>query len=316
MTKDFPRKLVLGTAVNATLDQWDSGQAQHVIETALLEGFRRFDTSALYGGGLAEERLGEVLRSTAYPGVRITTKCGRYRAYGAQPANQGGTTDWRDYSASATRLSVERSIERLGVARLDAVFIHDPEGHFDEALEGAYPALRDLQGEGLIAKVGVATNFISTLQVLMQRASFDTFMLANSHSLLDPASARDVLNSASQGHIEAHIAGPFLSGILATGSAGSLSYRYGTADSTVIRAVARLEAIAAKWQVLLRHCALQFLLRDEHVHSVVLGASTADQVADSVALARTELPDGFWADVQDARGSIQKLVSGDKDATP
>ncbi len=289
-------KISMGTATLGNSTKVSNEDANSILQQAYKGGVRYFDTSALYGGGIAEERLGFFLHNFSYPDLRVTTKCGRYREHGAPPAHKGGTTDWHDYGRDATLRSVERSIVRLGDNRIDVVFIHDPDSHLASALDGAYHVLQDLKSEGVIGGVGLATNHVSTAQNFLANATFDALMLANSFSLLAPSLAKPVLSSAREQKVQVFIAGVFQSGILANGSQGELQFKYKKATDDVIASVQALESLCADYKVELKQVAMAFCARDSSVDFLTLGAESEQQVRENLFCLTKSIPNNFWDD--------------------
>lgn len=121
-------------------------EALALLDLAWDLGINLLDTAPAYGE--SEERLGRLLRQCRRDWV-IVTKVGEEFHHGVSRF---------DFSAAATRASVERSLRRLGVATLDAVLIHSSGA--DQAIleqEAALPTLRDLQKAGLVRAVGMST---------------------------------------------------------------------------------------------------------------------------------------------------------------
>ena len=303
------RRIGLGVAAFHNEADWQQGQAVATLRTAWDCGLRLFDTSALYGGGVTEEGLGRFLHEEGDGTGRATTKCGRFRDHGAPAPRDGGTTDWRDYGRAATRRSVERSLARLGEGCIETVFIHDPDDHMAEALDGAYRVLRDMAGQGLIGGVGVATNNARTAAAMLERAPFDAVMLANTHSVLDPAAAAQVLAAAREFGTRVFVAGVFLSGILASGTAGKARYRYRAPHKALRERVARLEALAARHGTNLRALALGFVARDAAVDVITLGASRPEQLSQSLDDLAHPLPDALWNALEECEEREQTRFS-------
>ena len=301
--------LALGVAAFSAPEDWSCGRARDVLCAACGDGIRRFDTSALYGGGVSEEGLGRFLHASDDPGIRVTTKCGRYRRYGAPAPNKSGAPDWYDYSREATLASVERSVSRLGDGRIDIVFIHDPDNHMAEALGGAYSALRELKDQGVIGGVGIATNFAATARAMLEQVSFDALMLANSYSILDPWTAAKALELARKSGARTCIAGAYLSGILATGLSGSRSYRYALAPSDVQAAVGELEVACRGHAISLKQLTLACLMRNRLVDCVTLGASSAEQIRESIGYAGKPISDDVWSDIRKAQAVNKRSLA-------
>src|SRR6185312_4763386 len=144
-------------------------------------------------------------------------------------------------SRAATRASIERSLERLGVAHIDVVHLHDVEDHLDACLE-AYAELEALRLEHKVAMIGIGSNLVAPVATLIGRERFDAFLLAGRYTLLDDSGAALIADAARRGI--AVIA--FNSGILARWPQPAPSYGYRPAPPAVVERTARIAAIATR----------------------------------------------------------------------
>lgn len=284
-------RLGLGTAPLAGLYEPVTEQAAAgVVESALAAGIRLFDTAPLYGYGDAERRLGRALT----PGVRddlvVATKVGRL-LHSDQAVF--------DFSYTGVMRSVEESLERLGLDRVDLLHIHDPDGHFDEALSGAFKALDELRAQGTIGAVGAGMNQAPMLVDLARRATFDCFLLAGRYTLLDQSGLDELLPLCASRGIGVIIGGVYNSGVLADPH-HSPRYDYGPAASSVIDRALAFEAVCERHSVPLRAAAIQFPFGHPAVASVLSGARSVAEVEDNVAMVTWPIPDGLWADLRSA----------------
>ncbi len=180
--------------------------AQRAIEAAWDAGIRYFDTAPLYGFGLSEQRLGAVLRTKPREEFVISTKVGRLLRAGA--AAEPGQA-WKgtppvnpvfDFSYDATMRSVDESLNRLRLDRVDVLLIHDPDQHFEQALTGAYRALDRLRAEGTVRAIGAGMNQAEMLARFAREADFDCFLVATRCSIAAPrwSCCRCVSNAESR----------------------------------------------------------------------------------------------------------------------
>ncbi len=287
------------------------------IETgmrALALGITLVDTAPLYGHGLAEHRLGTVLRRGATAETVVQTKVGRLLV----PPPGGRTTPSRyvgglpfdvvhDYGYDATMRSVEHSLLRLGRARLDTVLIHDadPMTHgpiegpkrFAEAMAGAHAALDKLRGEGTIRGFGVGMNDATTAAMFLREGDFDCILLAGRYSLLDQSALMDVLPLAARKGVGVMLGGVFNSGILATGAIAGAKHDYLDAPPEVLARVRAIERVCLANGVPLAVAALHFCLGAPAVASLVLGAATPCEVERNVAALSVDVPNALWRDL-------------------
>src|SRR5437879_5597157 len=204
--------------------------AHRVVEAAWSAGIRFFDTAPQYGNGLAEQRLGAVLGTKPRDQFVLATKVGRLLRAGAPPQSETFPDPPRrnplfGLPYDGVMRSVEESVARLGIDRIDILHIHDPDEHFAEALAGAYPALDRLRSEGTIKAVGAGMNQAEMLARLAREANFDCFLLAGRYTVLDQVGLKELLPLCVERGIAIIAGGVFNSGILADPRPGT-HYNY------------------------------------------------------------------------------------------
>jgi D-threo-aldose 1-dehydrogenase len=293
--------------------------AGDVLQAALADGCCTFDTAPHYGHGLSEHRFGRALRPLPREALTISSKVGRLLTPDAStPRAQHGFVDilpfrqhW-DYSASGIRRSVEDSLQRLGLARLDAVFIHDCDRacHGDaypavvaQVVADAIPELQRMKREGLLQAIGLGVNDAQVCLDVLKRAELDCLLLAGRYTLLDQAGLPELLPLCAARGIRIAIGGVFNSGILATGvrAVGERPvFNYAPAGQDWIERTRRIEEICENFDVPLRAAALQFPLAHPSVAIVLVGAHHRDQWADAVAMMRRPVPHAFWRALKQA----------------
>lgn len=287
--------------------------AHSAIEAAWDVGIRTFDTAPLYGLGLSETRLGRVLRGKPRDTFALSTKVGRLldpdaAALDAQHSYVGvaGRRVRFDYSADAARRSVEDSLHRLGLSRVDAVLIHDPaedthgpawRARFDEAMEGAAPALTRLREEGVIRAWGLGVNDVAPCLLALERADPDLFLIAGRYSLLDGRAADFLIPACAARGVSLMIGGPYNSGLLAGGS----TYDYKPAPPDLIARRDRIARICECHGVPLRAAALRFCAAPDTVACVIPGARSPAEVEDNARMLRHPVPPALWADLRAER---------------
>ncbi len=296
----WPR-LGLGCASLGAPDLSDA-DAERVIATAITRGIRFFDVAPLYGGGLAEERPGRALAALPRDGYVLCTKVGVTRPYGQPPMPAGATRrrlfDVWDYSAAATRASVAKSLERLCTDRVDVLDLHDGEDHLDTCLD-AYAELARLRDAGIVGAIGIGSNLVAPVQRLLDRARFDAFLLAGRYTLLD-ASGRALIDAAHARGIAAIAGGVFNSGVLAAWPQPAPTFGYQSAGAVVVERTARVAAVCARHGVPLAAAALQFVLANPAITTVLLGPRTTAELEASLAAVEHRIAPSFWLELVDA----------------
>ncbi len=291
----------LGTAPLGGLFEAVSDEtAGATIELAWDRGIRFFDTAPLYGLGLSEQRLGRFLAGKPRDDFVLATKVGRLLRADAPP--DPGQPHWRgvppvnpvwDFSYDGVLRSVDESLERLGLDRIDVLHIHDPDDHYDGALAGAYRALDRLRAEGVVAAIGAGMNQVEMLLDFAREADFDCFLVAGRYTLLDRVALPELLPLCAERGIAVIAAGVYNSGILA----GGTTFDYRHAAPELLERAAELEALCAGYGVPLAAAALQFPLRHPAVASVLLGPRSPAQLAQSLELLDVPIPDALWAEL-------------------
>ena len=285
-------------------------QAEAVVSHAYARGLRYFDTAPHYGNGLSEQRMGRVLRGLPRDSFALSSKVGRLLvASPSAPREQNGYVgvppfvQRYDYSYDGALRSIEDSLRRLGLSRLDIVYIHDideathgPEQPriFREAMEGAYKALARLRSDGTIKAAGLGVNDWKVCAASLAHADFDCFLLAGRYTLLDQTAAPELLPACVARGIRIVLGGPYNSGILASGAVPGARFNYAPASTQVLARVAAIEACCAAFGVPLKAAALQFPLAHPAVATVIPGGRTRAEVDDNIAHAGHPIPARFW----------------------
>jgi D-threo-aldose 1-dehydrogenase len=297
-------RLGLGAAPLAGLfEEVPEGQALAVVERAWEAGIRFYDTAPLYGHGLGEIRMGKVLRHKPREEFTLASKVGRLLRAGAPPEpGQAfrGTPPVNpifDFSYDGVMRSVEESLERLGLDRIDILHIHDPDRHYDEALHGAYRALDQLRRDGVIKAVGAGMNQAEMLTRFAREANFDCFLLAGRYTLLDQVALKELLPVCLDRGVAIIAGGVYNSGILADPKPGA-HYDYATAPAELLARAQRIGAVCARHGVPIKAAAIQFPLGHPAVTCVVVGCRSAAQFDESLAMFELEIPSAMWQELK------------------
>jgi D-threo-aldose 1-dehydrogenase len=305
-----------GAPLGNLFSELDEGDATHAVASAFASGIRFFDTAPLYGHGLSEHRIGAALRHRRRDDFVLATKVGRLLR--PDPAADGGLyrkilpfATAYDYSYDGVLRSIEDSLQRLGLARIDIVHIHDVDvwthgsqaamdARFAEVMKGGYRALLRLREEKAIGAIGVGVNEWQACQRFAAEGDFDCFLLAGRYTLLEQAPLDSFLPLCVARDIAVIIGGPFNTGILATGAMEGATYDYRPAPADVMARVRRIEAICRSHGVALASAALQFPLHHPAVSSVIPGARSAAEIAANVATFDAPIPPALWAELTQA----------------
>ena len=292
-------------------------QAQATLEAAWNAGVRYFDTAPYYGHGLAEHRVGDFLRGVPRDEFVVSTKVGRLLRRPRDPGNPmrgpwcGGLPFEHDfdYGYAGVRRSLEDSLQRLGLDRVDLLLIHDLDllhhdddagvaARLDELSGGGWRALVELKAEGVIRAIGAGVNLAPMMPRLLDRFELDFFLVALPYTLLDQRVLDLEFPLCVERGIGVIIGAVYASGILATGAVPGATYAYGPAAPEVMARVAAIERVAQRHRISLRAAALQFPLAHSAVASVIPGAITPEEASQNAEALRESVPAAFWEELK------------------
>ena len=291
-------RLGMGTAPIGNLySDLDDEEALETVRRSYENGIRFFDTAPLYGAGEAERRLGEALRGIPRDNVVIQTKIGRIL--------RPDRSIYFDYSRDGVMKSIEASLERLGMDRVDIVLVHDPdfvneEFHNQQALDEAFPALVDLREQGVIGAVGAGMNQWEMEWEFAKKIDVNCFLLAGRYTLLEQTSL-NFLDWCTENDVSIFLGGVYNSGILATGPVSGAKYDYEDAPEEILAKAGRLQQITTGHGVPLHVAALHFAGAHPAIASLVIGSATAAEADDNRAIWDVEPPAAMWQELQDSR---------------
>jgi D-threo-aldose 1-dehydrogenase len=279
--------------------------ANTVVHAAYDAGIRFFDTAPLYGHGLSERRLGAALAAFPRELVTVATKVGRLLVPDDPSAAQAPTifTDVPsvhpvfDFSADGAHRSLEASLGRLGLDRVDIVHVHDPDDHAEEALAGAFPALRRWRDEGVVGAIGAGMNQAPMLARFVREAGVDCVLLAGRYTLVDQSGLDDLLPLCEREGVSVIAAGVFNSGLLADPSPGA-HFFYEPAPAAMVARAQQLAAVCGRHGVPLTAAALQLPKAHPAVTCVLTGVQTVDELRSNIADFERPVPAALWDDLR------------------
>ena len=317
-------ELGFGTAPVGGLYRPVSGDEAHATMTRAWDaGVRYFDTAPLYGLGQSETRLNRALAGRS--GFIVSSKVGRL----LRPTRAGEVRDgigkWFDvpnrkeifdYSYDGVMRSVEFSLERTGLDRIDLIYAHDldifthgsaeaMQARLDEFMASGYKALVALRDQGVIRGFGAGINEWQPAQWLVERGDFDIFLLAGRYTLLEQEALDSFLPLCLARGVGIVIGGPYNSGVLASGARPGAFYNYNPAPDWVLAKVAKIEAVCAAHKVRLVDAAFQFPLLHPAVVSIIPGGQGVAEVDANVRAASAVIPAALWADLK-AQGLMRQ----------
>ena len=303
--------LGLGTAAFGGLyAHVEVAETEAVVRRALAAGVTYLDTAPQYGHGTSERRVGRALAGLAgldgLPAdVVLSTKVGRLvvpRPGGTESAGEGIFVDAPpsdvvfDFSPAGLERSLEASLERLGVPRVDVVYLHDPDDHVEQALTEAFGVLRRWRAEGVVGAIGVGMNQSAVPTRFVRECDPDVVLLAGRWTLLDRSGGADLLPACAERGASVVVGGVFNSGVLADPRPGA-RFDYAPASPATIARARALSDACERRGVPLKAAALQFPLRHPAVACVLTGARSEGELSESLAMLDVEVPEALWAEL-------------------
>ncbi|WP_428490410.1 aldo/keto reductase [Rhodopila sp.] len=286
-------------------------QGQAIVTAAWDAGVRYVDTAPFYGVGAAEHRVGDALRGKQRDEWVLSTKVGRLLR---PKTDNAASADGRlspmpfnvvyDYGYDGIMRSVEDSYQRLGLARIDILYVHDigvyqhgPElnaRYLKQLRDSGYKALRQLRDSGVVSAIGIGVNEKAVLIEALGFGEWDAFLLAGRYTLLEQAPLDDLIPMCQSRGTSLVIGGPLNSGILA----GRDTWNYDTAPPEIVDRVRKIEAVCRAHGVPLPAAALQFPLAHPMVAAVIPGPRDAAEFEANLPLFTMKIPPGLWSDLR------------------
>ena len=308
-----------GAPIGNMYRRFSEQNALTTLSTAIKSGISFFDTAPRYGAGLSERRIGDVLRSLAPDQYILSTKVGRIfkakRDAKIDELRYGFLSPMPfepeyNYTYDGIMRSWEDSLQRLGIAHIDILLVHDlgkfnhgklDSVYFQQFESSGYRALEDLRGSGDITAVGLGVNETEVCERAMEVGRFDCFLLAGRYTLLEQRALSTFFPKCESHGASIILGGPYNSGILASGVRGKHTpyYNYEPANEEVIKRVASIEDICGEFEVPLPAAALQFPLANPLVSSIIPGLDSERQVEQAIAHLDLKIPLKFWETLKD-----------------
>ena len=295
-----------GSRIDITRDE-----AEAIIRAAWSAGVRYIDTAPYYGVGQAERCVGDAMREVPRDEWVLSTKVGRLlrprRAPGSDERRHPLTFDVIfDYSYDGIMRSFEDSLQRLGLARIDILYVHDigVYQHGSEAhpalmrtlRDSGYRALEELRNRGVVGAIGIGVNEREMLLEAMEWGNWDAFLLAGRYTLLEQAPLEDLLPKCQAAGTSIVVGGPLNSGILA----GRDTWNYRPAPPEIIARVSAIEAVCDRHGVPLAAAALQFPLAHPVVAAIIPGPRSVAEFNANLELLQRPIPPELWTDLRSA----------------
>ncbi len=288
-----------GAPVGNDIADGDEDLAIAAVQRAYEAGITYFDTAPIYGFGRSERRIGRALAGVPRDQIVISTKVGRLlepRDGGSVPGEVDVVFDW---SRDGVMRSLEESLDRLGMDRVDIVLLHGPHDHYEAAIGEAYPVLADLRSQGVVTAIGAGMNEWEMSARFAREADFDCILLAGRYTLLDQSALAEFLPLCEEKGISVILGGPYNSGILASDLSAEATYQYAKAPPEILGRARRIASVCDRHGVPLNAAALQFGLAHPVVSSTIPGARDPSEVEDNARAASFPIPGALWEDLKE-----------------
>jgi D-threo-aldose 1-dehydrogenase len=280
-------------------------EAEASVHAAWDAGIRHFDTAPHYGLGLSERRLGRALAAYPREDYVVSTKVGRLLVPSPETAHERDLANLFDVPSDVRRVydlsrdgvlrSVEASLERLGLDRVDIVYMHDPDDHAEAARTTGAQTLSELRAAGVIGGYGAGMNQTAMLVDLIEQTDADIVMCAGRLTLLEQTSSLGMLAAARERDVAVVAAAVYNSGLLAREAVPDRgTYDYAEAPHGIVERARDIERICREHGTSLPAAAVQFPLRMPQVVASVVGVRGAQQAAEAAARMTDEIPEGLW----------------------
>ncbi|MCZ6871389.1 MAG: aldo/keto reductase [Gammaproteobacteria bacterium] len=321
--RDLPRRRLGSSDIEVTCLGFGGGpvggvgseDAEAVLEAAWNGGIRYFDTAPLYGMSVSEQRVGSFLRTRPRDEFVLSTKVGRLLVPAA--TDESRLVVEFDYSRDGVGRSLNESLERLGLERVDVLLCHDIDVYthddrqpdvFQRALEGALPLLTELKARGVVGAIGLGVNEWQVCEAVLEHVDVDCFLLAGRFTLLEQEALDTFLPRCVERDVSVIIGGPFNSGVLATADRDAATYNYRRVSDELWQRAQEIRRVCAAHDVDIRAAALQYPLRHPAVATIIPGVRSVAEVTQNLELFSAPIPDALWDDL--ASAGLTRYVEG------
>ena len=279
-------------------------QAVTTVRGILDMGVNYIDTAPQYGNGNGEERFGEAVQGRPRDSYAISTKVGRLLRPVAKVESASlfaglPLRDWDfNFSRDGVLRSIEGSLERLSLEKVDILYIHDPHDHYEQAIGEAYPALAELRSQGVVRAIGVGIGNEKMLARFARDGDFDCFLLWGRYSLLDQSAMDELLPLCEEKGISIALGAPYESGILASDLKPGAKFRYRDAPPEVMERAGRIKDVCDRYQVPLKAAALQFVFGHPSVVTVIPGTRSVQRMDENRRMLEHPIPSDLWDELK------------------
>ena len=296
-----------GAPIGGLYTAVEAATAVETIRRAHELGIGYFDTAPLYGSGRSEVLFGHALETIPRGDYVLSTKVGRLLEPVAEQPDSDQFVDLPslepiyDYSRDGVLRSIDESLGRLRLDRVDIAMIHDPDDHSEQALDEAFPTLVELRSQGVVGAIGAGMNQWEMLARFAREADPDCFLLAGRYTLLDQSGLDELLPLCVEKDIGIVLGGPYNSGILASDLSDDTTFNYLPAPRDVLEKARSIKDVCDRHSVPLKAAALQFGLAHPAVAATVPGARSIEEIEENLCMAAHPIPADLWDELRAER---------------
>jgi len=317
-----PRLGLGGAGLAGLYKPADESESKSTIRAALNKGAAYCDTAPLYGYGQSERFYGSVLKDYDRDSFVISTKVGKVvgssdgartgptlppeTTLSKKAGMPAGITMSFDFSRDGVLRSIEDSLERLQLDRVDICLIHDPDAYpagpeagYRLAVTEVYPTLAELRSQGVIKAVGAGMNQCEMLTRFAHDVEMDCFLLAGRYTLIDHSAVSELLPVCQEKGISIILGGPFNSGILASDLKSGAKFNYRDASEEILNKARRVKAVCERFRVPMKAAALQYVFRHPSVATTVPGARMPEEFEENFQLMQYPIPEQLWESMKE-----------------
>lgn len=302
-----------GAPIGSLFRDVTDDEAVATVRRGLELGLNYVDTAPLYGHGMSELRLGRFLKDVPRDSFVLSTKVGRV----LNPVDTEPVDPYYeslplmepvfDYGREGILRSLDESLQRLNLDRVDIAYIHDADDHWEQAIGEAYPTLEDLRSQGVVKAIGAGMNQWEMEARFAREGDFDCFLLAGRYTLLDQSSLPELIPLCMEKDIRLVLGGPYNSGILASDLSPGAKYDYEVAPPAIIEKARKIKLVCDRYGVPLKAAALQFGLLNPVVAATIPGPRSVDEVEENFNMVQHPIPPDLWEELK-GEGLIDKLA--------
>ncbi len=302
-----------GAPIGSLFREVSDYEAAATVKRGLELGLNYVDTAPLYGHGISEIRLGHVLKDVPRNSFVLSTKVGRVlNSVDEEPVSPHFESlpmlePVFDYSREGTLRSLDESLQRLNLDRVDITYIHDADDHWEQAIGETYPTLEDLRSQGVVGAIGAGMNQWEMEARFAREGDFDCFLLAGRYTLLDQSSLPELMPLCMEKNIKLVLGGPYNSGILASDLSPRAKYDYEAAPAAIIEKARKIKLVCDRYGVPLKAAALQFGLLNPVVAATIPGPRSVDEVEENFKMAQHPIPSDLWTELKE-EGLIDEMA--------